>query len=97
MAPSPGIATGRTFPLKWLHLRFVCEIATDAEVPTIWSGVATAKTKQEGISILSQYLLMWMELCHRNLHMRAKILHVGGALYKFVSRYRFVNPGTNPP
>ena len=83
--------------LKCLHLRFDYGVATIREVTVFWSEIVEAPTKQEGISILSQYLLMWMELCHRNLHMRAKILHVGGALYKFVSRYRFVNPGTNPP
>ena len=43
-------------PVKLLHLRFVCGVATDAEVPPIWRKVAQAPTKGAVLSILNQYL-----------------------------------------
>ena len=43
-------------PMKLLHLRFVCGVAIDAEVPPIWHKVAQAPTKGAALSILNQYL-----------------------------------------
>ena len=46
-----GGACGLT-PMKLLHLRFVCGVATDVEVPPIWREVAQAPTKGAALSIL---------------------------------------------
>ena len=45
---------GRIYPLNWLYLRFVCGIATDAEVTDIWVEVAANITNQEGLAVLPQ-------------------------------------------
>ena len=58
--------------------------------------MTTAPSKQEGIAILSQYILTGMELCCRDFHCHAKLLHVEGGLYNFFPGDRFVNPGMNP-
>ena len=60
-ALSPGVATNSILSLKWLHLLLVCGFSTNKEVPVIWSEVAAAPTKEEGLAILSQYLFMGME------------------------------------
>ena len=57
-----GGARGLT-PMKLLHLRFVCGVATDAEVPPIWREVAHALTKGAALSILNQYLWAGREVC----------------------------------
>ena len=41
----PSGLVGRILPLKWLHLRFVCGVAIDAEVTAILGEVAAPPTK----------------------------------------------------
>ena len=53
---------GRISPLKWVHRRFFCGVAMDTEVPEIWGEVAANPTKEEGLAVLSQYLLTGMGL-----------------------------------
>ena len=50
--PSLEATTGMISPLNWLHLRFVCSVSMDTEVPAIREEVEAAPAKQEGISIL---------------------------------------------
>ena len=57
LLPYPSDTTRRIPPLKWMHLCFVCGVATDAEVPAIWEEVVDAPTKQEGLAVLLQDLL----------------------------------------
>ena len=83
-------------PLKLLHLRFICGVATDAEVPHIWLEVCQAPTKAVALAVLSQYLWARREVCRRDLFGSADMLHVCGALFMFVHRYRFVNPRHDP-
>ena len=86
----------RISPMKWLHLRMVCGVATNAEVPDIWSQVAAAPTKQEGLAILVQYLMSGMQICRHDFMGHADLLHVSIPLYNFVAGDRFTNPGENP-
>ena len=74
----------------------VCGVATNAEVPGIWQEVAAASTRQEGLALLVQYLLSGMNVCRRDFHGHADLLHVSVPLYNFVAGDRFVNPGENP-
>ena len=66
--------------LKWIHLCFVCGVAMNQDFPVIWIKVAADPTKQEGLAILSQYLLMWKELFRREFHGLDQLLHVRGDL-----------------
>ena len=66
--PSLVATTGRISLLKCIYLCFVCGVATDAYVTSIWGEVAAAPTNHEGISVLSHYLLTGMELCRCNVH-----------------------------
>ena len=50
--PAPPTSSGIISSLKWLHLRMVCEVVTNAEVPKIWSNVAVSPNKQEGLATL---------------------------------------------
>ena len=77
-AASGGGARGLT-PMKLLHLRFVCGVATDAEVPPIWREVAQAPTKGASLSILNQYLWAGREVCRRQFLGAAEMHHVRGA------------------
>ena len=43
-------------PLKRLHLKFICGVATDAKTPHIWLEVCRAPTKAAALAVLSQYL-----------------------------------------
>lgn len=92
--PSPP-SVGRISPMKWLHLRMVCGVATNAEVPEIWSQVAAAPTKQEGLAILVQYLMSGMQICRHDFMGHTDLLHVSIPLYNFVAGDRFTNPGEN--
>ena len=82
--------------MKLLHLRFVCGVATNAEVPPIWQEVAQAPTKGASLSILNQYLWAGREVCQRQFFGAADMMHVCGALFMFVHRDRFMNPGDDP-
>ena len=82
--------------MKWLHLRMVCGVSTNAEVPGIWSDVAAAHSKQEGLALLVQYLMSGMQVCRRDFMGHADLLHVSIPLYNFVAGDRFTNPGDNP-
>ena len=68
----------RISPLKCIHLHFFCGVITDAVVPNIWGEVAASPAKQEGLYVLSQYLLTGMESCRRDFHGHAQLHHVGG-------------------
>ena len=83
-SPSPGVTTGIMLALMWIHLCFICGAATDMEVPTICNKVVMAKTKQELISFMLQYLLMLMESCCRDFHKHVQILHMGGGYLQLI-------------
>ena len=83
-------------PLKLLHLRFICGVETDAEIPWIWIEVFQAPTKADALSVLSQYMCAGREVCRRDLFFSKDILHVCGDLFMFVHRDRFVNPQHDP-
>ena len=82
--------------MKILHLRFVCGVATDAEVLPIWREVAQAPTKGAALSILNQYLWARREVCRRQFYRTADMMHVCGARFIFVHGNRFMNPGDDP-
>jgi hypothetical protein len=90
------VAEKKISALKWLHLRMICGVSTNAEIPRIWMEVAAASTRQEGLALLVQYLLSGMATCRREFHGHADLLHVSIPLYNFVAGDRFVNPGENP-
>ena len=94
-AASGGGARGLT-PMKILHIRFVCGVATDAEVPVIWQEVAQAPTKGASLSILNQYLWAAREVFRRQLFGAEDMMHVCGDLFMFVHGDRFMNPGADP-
>ena len=90
--PSPGSLS----PLKLLHLRFLCGVPTNADIPAIWSEVQATTTKQAGLSLLVQHLMSGMGACRKDFFGHADILHCSVPLYNFVAGDRFVNPGENP-
>ena len=100
-AASPSVAA--TAPLervicllKRLHLRFICRVAMDTEIPRIWMEVCRAPTKASDLAVLSQYLWAGKEVCQRYFFGSADMLNICGALFMFVHGYRFVNPWHNP-
>ena len=83
-------------PLKIFHLRMICEVATDGEIPTIWQEVANATTKQVGLALLVQYLMGGMSVCPHDFLWHSELLHYSVPLYNFVAGDWFVIPGENP-
>ena len=65
--------------MKLLHLRFVCGVATDVEVPPIWQEVVQAPTKGASLSILNQYLWEGREVFRQKCFCAADMMHVCGA------------------
>ena len=63
-----GAATAQTSlsPLKILHLRMICGVATNADISDIWIEVAGATTKQVGLALLVQFLMGGVSVCCRN-------------------------------
>ena len=75
----------------------VCGVVTNAVMSEIWSNVAAASTKEEGLATLVQYLISGMRVCHQDFMGHADLLHVSIPLYNFVAGDRFTNPGENLP
>ena len=94
--PNATSPTGAMSDLKKLHLRFICGVVSDTDIPPIWSEVHTALTKQVGLSLLSQYLLTCMWECRRGVFGQADLLQYSTPFYNFVAGDRFVNPGESP-
>ena len=94
----PGVTTPQATlsPLKLLHLRMVCGVATDQDIPGIWEEVGAASNKQAGLAMLVQYLMGDMRVCRRTYLGHSDLLHCSIPLYNFVAGDRFVNPGENP-
>ena len=60
-AASPSVAAAAPSarvlsPLNLLHLRFICGVATDTDIPQIWLEVCRAPTKATALAVLPQYL-----------------------------------------
>ena len=75
----------------------VCGVATNADVPEIWSNVAAAPTKQEGLATLVQYLMSGMRVYRGYFMGHVDLLHISIPLYNFVAGDRFTNHSENPP
>ena len=84
------------YPLKLLHLRFICGVAMDAEIPRIWLEVCRAPTKAAALAVLSQYLWEGREVCRRDFFRSADMLHVCRDLFMFVHGGLFFNPWHYP-
>ena len=83
-------------PLNLLHLCFICRVGTDAEIPHIWLKMCWAPTKADALAVLSEYLWAGRKVFWRDSFVSADMLHICGALFRFVHRDRFVNPWHDP-
>ena len=54
--PSPALSgpTGKVATLSLLHLRFVCGVAADVDLPPIWESVVRGQDKMDGLATLNQ-------------------------------------------
>ena len=84
------------YPLKLIHPCFICGVETGTEIPHILLEVCRAPTKASALSVLSQYLWGWREVCHRDFFGSTYMLHVCRDLFMFVHRDRFVNTRHEP-
>ena len=78
------------------HLRQICGVARDKDVPSIWRDMALAQTKAEGLALLSQFFLTDMSACLSELHGHTDLLHISPPLFNFVTRGAFTNNGNHP-
>ena len=83
-------------PLKFLHLRMICEIAPNAQIPGIWLDVTGLSTREVGLELLVQYIMESMTTCQKDYLDHPYILHYIVPLYNFIVGDRFVNTGENP-
>ena len=95
VAPSAPAARMMS-PLKLIHLRFICRVATNAKIPRIWIEVCWAPTKASALAVLFQYLWVGREVFRRDFFGSADMLHVCKSLFMFVHWDRFVNPRHDP-
>ena len=82
--------------LKLLHLRFICGLATDAEIPRIWIEVCRAPTKAATLVVLSKYRGDGRKVCWRDFFGSTDMLHVCRDLFMFMHGDQFINPRNGP-
>ena len=78
------------------HLRDICGVAGDDDVPYIWRDMALARTKAKGLALLSQFFLTGMSACQSTFNGNADLLHPPPPLFNFVVRGAFTNHGNHP-
>ena len=61
--------------LKILHLRFLCGVSSDEEIPDIWKEVHASPSYQAGLDLLIQYLMSGMGYYRKEFFGHADILH----------------------
>ena len=78
------------------HLRHICGVAGDDDIPSIWRGMELARTKAEGLALLFQFFLTGMSACQYNFHGHAELLHISLPLFNFFTRGAFTDHGNHP-
>ena len=64
-SPSPAVPAERVATLLLLHVRFMCGVARDRDLPPVWEAVATEKIRTEELENLNQTLMRGVPSCHR--------------------------------
>jgi len=81
--------------LKWLHLRMIFGIATNAKDPCNMDGTSCGIIPPRGTVITCPLPLVRHDHLPPGFHGRVDLLRVSIPLYNFVPRDRLVNPGEN--
>ena len=63
------------------HLRHICSVAGDDDVPSIWREMYLARTKAKGLALLSQFFLTGMSTFQSTFHGHADLLHISLPLF----------------
>ena len=92
-----SIWVGAILEEKLLHLRMICNVPTNNDIPAIWTSVSNAKIQQKGHSHLVTYLMIGMLYYMREFRSYADLMHCIILLCNFVTGNRFVNPGRGTP
>ena len=50
-------------PIMRAHLRHICGVAGDKDVPSTWREMVLVRTKAEGLAMLSQFFLTGISVC----------------------------------
>ena len=77
------------------HLRHICGVAGDDDVPSIWREMALARTKAEVLALLLQFFLTGMSACQSAFHGHTDLLHIFLPIFNIVSRGAFTNHGNH--
>ena len=77
------------------HLRHICVVVGDKEVPSIWREMELARTKVEGQVLLSQFFLTGVSACQSDFHRHSDLLHIFLPLFNFVTLGAFTNHGNH--
>ena len=78
------------------HLRHICGVACDDNVPSIWMEMALARTKAKVLALLLQFFLTGMNACQPTFHGHDDLLHIALPLFNFFTRGAFTNHGNHP-
>ena len=94
-SPAPSGPTGKVATLSLLHLRFVCRVAVDVDLPPIWESFARGRGKMDGLATLNQALMRGLTSCRRifgwSAHFSASL-----PLLAFVKNVSLLNPSLDP-
>ena len=94
-SPAPSVSTGKVATLSLLHLRFVCGVAADVDLPPIWESVAWVRGKMDGLATLNQALMRGLPSCFRifggSAHFSASL-----PLLAFDKNVSLLNPSLDP-
>ena len=77
------------------HLRHICGVEGDEDVPSICREMALSWTKAEGLALLSQFFMTGMIVCMLEFIRQADLLHIYLPLFNFVTRGDFTNHGNH--
>ena len=70
-SPYPAAPTWKVAALSLLHLRFVCGVTRDGDLPPIWEAVARGRRRMEGLATLNQALMRGLPFCLQVFNERA--------------------------
>ena len=81
--------------MSLLHLRFVCGVAADVDLPPIWEPVARGRGKMDRLATLNQALMRGLSSCRQIFGGRA---HFSASLplFAFFKDVNLLNPSLDP-
>ena len=94
-SPAQSVPTVKVATLSLLYLRFVCGVAADVELTSIWESVSRGRSRMDGLAALNLALMRGLPSCRRVFGGRADF-RASLPLIAFVKNVSLLNPSLDP-